>query len=40
MKKWLFLASLVVLCLPLAALAQAANEEVPKFEITNDYVLN
>src|SRR5215468_8628014 len=39
MKKWLFQASLVVLCLPLAALAQAANEEVPKFEISGGYSL-
>jgi len=37
MKKWLFLTSLVVLCLPLAAFAQAANEEVPKFEISGGY---
>jgi opacity protein-like surface antigen len=37
MKKWLFLTSLVVLCLPLAALAQTANEEVPKFEISGGY---
>src|SRR5215471_11016551 len=37
MKKWLFLSSLVVLCLPLAALAQAGNEEVPKFEISGGY---
>src|SRR5215510_10412515 len=34
MKKLLFLASLVVLCLPLAALAQ---EEAPKFEISGGY---
>jgi opacity protein-like surface antigen len=39
MKKWLFLSSLVVLCLPLAALAQAANEEAPKFEISGGYSL-
>ena len=39
MKKWLFLTSLVVLCLPLAAFAQAANEEVPKFEISGGYSL-
>jgi opacity protein-like surface antigen len=36
-KKLLFIASLVVLCLPLAALAQAANEEAPKFEISGGY---